>query len=269
MADVKQLLSTGDLDGAVALAKEGVRDKPAELAPRVLLFQLFSVIGDWERAMTQLNVCADLDPLALPMAQTYRQGLNAEVFRAEVFAGKRDPLVLGEPPEWLGLHIESLKQFCNGRPDAGRDLRDRALELAPATPGSVNETPFEWIADADQRLGPVLECVVNGKYYWVPFERIKSVHLEAPADLRDMVWTAAQFTWINDGQAVGLIPTRYPGSAASDDPLVRLARKTDWVEDAAGEVHGMGQRLLATDTDDVPLLDVRELSVQPQDAPSP
>lgn len=263
MTDVKNLLATGDLDGALAGAKEGVRDNPAKLAPRVLLFQLFSIIGDWERAMTQLNVCADLDPLALPMAQTYRQGLNAEVFRAEVFAGKRDPLVLGEPPEWLGLHIESLKQFCAGRPDAGRELRAKALGMAPATPGVVNETPFEWVADADQRLGPVLECVVNGKYYWVPFQRIKSIHLEAPADLRDMVWTAAQFTWENDGQAVGLIPSRYPGSAVSADPMVRLARKTDWVEDEHGEVHGLGQRLLATETEDISILDVRELQLAP------
>ncbi|MFG0304814.1 MAG: type VI secretion system accessory protein TagJ, partial [Phycisphaerales bacterium JB040] len=225
MADIKSMLSEGDLAGALDAAKDQVRDKPSELAPRVLLFQLFCVAGDWKRAMTQLNVAADLDPMALPMAQTYRQGLNAEAFRAEVFAGKRSPLVLGEPPEWIGAMFESLRLLADGKTEPALAMRARALEGAPAVPGSVNGQPFEWIMDADQRFGPALECVVNGKYYWVPFERIKRVSIEPPADLRDMVWTAAQFTWANDGQAVGLIPTRYPGSPDSPDPMVRLARK--------------------------------------------
>jgi len=265
MADLKSMLSEGDLAGAIEAAKDGVRDKPSELGPRVLLFQLFAVTGDWERAMTQLNVAAELDPLALPMAQTYRQGLNAEAFRAEVFAGKRSPLVLGEPPEWIGAMFESLRLLADGNHDAATAMRDRALAGAPAVSGTVNGTAFEWIMDADMRFGPALECVVNGKYYWVPFERIKQVLIEEPADLRDMVWTAAQFTWVNDGQAVGLIPTRYPGSPASDDPLVQLARKTDWVDAGGGLESGLGQRLLATDADDVPLLEVRELNLNTSD----
>ena len=31
---------------------------------------------------------------------------------------------------------------------------------------------FEWIADADSRLGPLLEVILEGKYYWAPFCRI-------------------------------------------------------------------------------------------------
>ena len=34
--------------------------------------------------------------------------------------------------------------------------------------------------------GPVLEAVINGRYYWVPFSRLTKVALEAPEDLRDL-----------------------------------------------------------------------------------
>ena len=102
-----------------------------------------------------------------------------------------------------------------------------------------------------------MEAIVNGRYYWVPFQRIAKLELEAPADLRDLVWLPAQFTWSNGGQTVGLVPSRYPGSAQSTDNAIRLARKTDW--QTVGEVaqYGLGQRLLATDIDDYSLLDTR------------
>ena len=95
---------------------------------------------------------------------------------------------------------------------AAQELRDKAYEAAPAVSGKINDTPFEWIADADSRLGPMLEAVVNGKYYWVPLSAIHELLIEAPSDLRDLVWIPANFTWTNGGQVGWLIPTRYPGS---------------------------------------------------------
>ena len=70
------------------------------------------------------------------------------------------------------------------------------------------------------------------------------------------------------GAAVGLIPTRYPGSEASDDAGVRLARKTEWLQ-PGGELYvGSGQRMLATDQGEYPLLEVREIELQ-SDATAP
>ena len=75
---------------------------------------------------------------------------------------------------------------------------------------------------------PILEVLLNGAYYWVPFERISSVTVEPPGDARDLVWLPAEFRWSNGGEAMGLIPVRYPGSESSEDPAIRLARKTAW-----------------------------------------
>ena len=57
----------------------------------------------------------------------------------------------------------------------------------------------------------MLEAVINGRYYWVPFSRLAEVTIEAPEDLRDVVWMPAHLQFENGGEMVALIPTRYPG----------------------------------------------------------
>jgi type VI secretion system protein ImpE len=261
----------GDLDGALRHLQDQVRQRPADPKLRIFLFQLLCVLGQWERALTQLNVAADLDAQALGMAQMYREAVQCEALRAAVFAGQRSPLIFGEPSEWLALLIESLLVTGTERAAEASSLRERAFEGAPPTAGALDGQPFEWIADADMRLGPVLEAVINGRYYWLPFERLSKVDLEAPADLRDMVWIPAHFEFSNGGQSVGLIPTRYAGSEDAADPLVRMARKTEWKEIAPDVFVGQGQRLLATDTGEHALMDIRSITLgaQPDAATAP
>jgi type VI secretion system protein ImpE len=251
----------GDLDVALSNLQEQIRKEPANADLRVFLFQLLSVMGQWERALTQLNVAADLDAKTLAMAQMYREAIRCESLRAEVFAGKRSPVVFGEPDEWLALLIESL--LVGGTSGAGQaqELRERAFEAAPASPGVLDGTPFEWIADADMRLGPVCEAIINGRYYWVPFARLSRIDLEAPADLRDVVWAPAHFQFDNGGETVGVIPSRYPGSEAASDPQIRLGRKTVWSETSENVYAGLGQRVLTTDAGEHAVMDVRSILI--------
>ena len=85
--------------------------------------------------------------------------------------------------------------------------------------------------------------------------------MREPADLRDLVWLPAQFVWANGGEAVGLIPTRYPGSENTADSALQLSRTTQWREVTDGIHQGIGQRMLATDQDDYPLLGVRLVKI--------
>lgn len=259
MSSAQELLRAGQLGDALQDLQQQVRKNPADAKARVFLFQLLAVLGQWERALTQLNVSGDLDPGALAMVQTYREALRCEALREQVFAGKRSPMIFGDPEPWVALMVQALQMDGEGRPADAQRLRTQAFEQAPASAGSVDGQPFEWIADADQRLGPVLEVIVNGNYYWVPMHRIRRIRVEAPEDLRDAVWMPAYFTWSNAGESVGLIPTRYPGTHACEDDQLRLARKTDWV--AAGEdvYTGLGQRLLATDSAEYALMDIRHV----------
>jgi type VI secretion system protein ImpE len=249
----QELIKEGRLADALPALQSLVRSDPSNAKYRVFLFQLLCVAGQWNRALTQLNVSGELDAQALPMVQTYREAIQCEALRAEIFAGKRAPLIFGEPQDWLGLLVEALRLDAT-EPAHAAALRAQALDAAPASSGSINGEHFEWLMDADQRLGPVLEAVVNGRYFWIPFSRIERIEIDAPSDLRDTVWTAATFTWTNGAQAVGLIPTRYDGSTDSSDDAVKLARRTEWL----GE-RGLGQRMFASDAADYALMDVRSI----------
>ena len=267
LADAAEFsLKSGDPAAALTHLQAQVRAKPDEPKLRIFLFQLLCVLGQWERALNQLSVAAGLDAGALAMAQTYGDAVRCEAVRDDVFDGKRSPMIFGQPDEWLALLIESL--LVAGRGDAARsqELRAVAFEGAPTSSGTIDGRPFTWIADADSRLGPVVEAVINGRYYWVPFSRLTGVQIEAPADLRDLVWMPAHLSFENGGESVALIPTRYPGSEDSEDGMIRLARKTVW-DELGPDVHrGLGQRVLTTDAEDTPLMDIRSIAIAPSDA---
>jgi len=252
-------LAVGDLDATLTALQDQVRKAPADAKLRIFLFQLLCVLGDWKRAITQLKLSAEMDPMALAMAQTYREGIICEVFRDKVFAGEKVPLLFGEPQEWAALLIEANQLLAQGKPAEAATLRDTAFEQAPAAAGTLNGEPFEWVADADMRLGPVLEVVVNGRYFWMPFNAMAEMKMEAPEDLRDCVWMPANITLSNGGEIVALVPTRYAGTVEGGDSLQKLARATDWVDAGQETFTGRGQRLLATNAGDVPIMEVRHL----------
>ena len=158
--------------------------------------------------------------------------------------------------------VEALRLTCAGEHAAAAELRAKAFEAAPALPGELDGAPFEWIADADARLGPMLEVVVNGRYGWLPFRRARAVRLEPPADLRDLVWMPAFVTLETGAEVAALVPTRYAGSEAGEDAL-RLSRRTEWKELGTGSGcwAGAGQRMLVTDRGDHPLMDLRDIRI--------
>lgn len=259
MLQAEELLRKGKLDEALAKLQDQVRDDPAKAELRMFLFQLLSVMGDWKRAMTQLNVAAELDGEKMLVAEICRPAIEAEPFRAAVFKGVKSPLVFGEPEEWVSWLIQANELLAGGELAAAAKLREQAFEAAPAVSGKINGKDFAWLADGDTRLGPVIEAVINRKYFWVPLTRVKAIRVEEPKALRNMVWAEAQFTWTNGGHAPGLIPTRYVGSESCDDSALRLGRGTNWQELEGGHFVGLGQRMLATDNGEYPLLEIRSI----------
>ncbi len=256
----EEAVRAGDPRAALARLTDAVRAKPADARLRTFLAQLLSVLGQWERAHTQLNVVADLDKLAIPMRETVGHAIRCELLRAEVFAGRRTPVVFGQPEAWVAQLIESLRQQGDGRPELAADLAAKAFDAAPACSGQIDGQAFEWLADADSRLGPVLETCLNGHYTWVPFHHLSQIRFDPPEDLRDCVWMPAQLSFTNGGSSVALVPTRYPGSEASEDGLINLARKTEWQPLPGDDRYaGLGQRVLVSDLGDHDLMAVREI----------
>ena len=263
--DAKEALRAGNIEETLQALQAQIRSDPASAELRVFLFQLLCVTGDWKRALTQLNVAGEMDASTLGMVQVYRDALANEALRVEVFAGHKTPLIFGDPEQWNALLLEALKLSAAGEISKSQDMRAAALEEAPATAGSINGKEFDWIADADARIGPNLEAIINGRYFWVPFHHIAEIRIEEPEDLRDLVWVMAELRWQNGGEAVALLPTRYSGSESSGDPQLQLARRTEWRDQGDDLYVGLGQRTLITDQDECSLLEVRNITLAATD----
>lgn len=262
-AEAVSALKAGNLQESLQKLQQEIRKHPADPKRRVFLFQLLAVLGQWDRALNQLSVIGELDANAMPMVHAYREAVRCELVRQDIFAGKRMPVIFGDPEPWIAQLLEALRLGTLGDYTNAQKAREPAFDAAPIVAGSINGERFEWLADADPRLGPVIEMVTNGSYYWIPMYRIGSLRLEAPADLRDNVWMPAQLTLVNGGELFGFVPTRYPGTVSVADDSLLLAHRTDWVE-AAPETHlGLGQRMFATNDTDYPLMDVRAIEFDP------
>lgn len=254
----EQLLKAGDLSETVKALQADARRAPAELKFRVFLFQVLVLQGQWERALKQLQVAATVDAEATSLAAAYRELIRCEVLRADVFHGRRAPVLMGDPAPWMAMMVQALALTAEGRHEAAEELREEALEAAPVSPGVLNGEPFAWIADSDSRIGPMLEVIVRGRYCWLPFARVQSLVIDAPVDLRDLVWTPAKLG-LDGMEAIDcFIPTRYPGTELASDAL-RLSRKTEWSAHGRATACGLGQRMFVTDTSELGLLDVRRV----------
>src|SRR6266403_2001468 len=96
------------------------------------------------------------------LPQSFQPVIACEMLRRQVFAGKHTPIIFGQPTEWVGLLVQANELAGKGEYNAAVGLRDKAFEAAPASPGTVNGAGFEWLADADSRLGPILEAIIEG-----------------------------------------------------------------------------------------------------------
>jgi len=252
------LLQAGDPHGAQKALQDQIKKHPTDPKLRVFLFQLMAVNGQWKRAQTQLEISGELDSEAEPMVQAYRDVLNCELHREAVFEGKSKPLIFGEPEEWVALLVEAQQAFSRGEMEVFARLNEQAFEKADTRTGKINGEKFEWIADADQRFGPVFEFMFNGQYYWVPMSRVSKLHSEKPTDLRDLVWLPAEVTWTNGGRLMVMVPVRYPHIQDVSGQCL-LSRSTDWLPHGEDIVEGTGQRIFATDQNDYSLLQVRSI----------
>ena len=254
----EMLLQAGDPEAALQALQDQVRNNPTDAKLRIFLFQLMAVNGQWKRAQVQLELAGELDAEALPMLLAYRDVLNCELHREAVFEGKSKPLIFGEPEEWVAMLVEAQQAFAKGDLDLYSTLNAQAFENADACSGKINDESFTWLADADQRFGPVFEFIFNGQYYWVPMSRLRSLRTEEPTDLRDLVWLPAEVTWTNGGKLMVMLPARYPRLKGVSGPGL-LSRRTDWVSHTEDIFEGTGQRAFATDQQDYSLLQVRSI----------
>ncbi len=248
----------GSLTGPIATMENRGRRQPGASEPRWQLFRCLCVIGDWPRALKQLQVTAQFEPDFVLTAHVYRDLIRAEVFRQYVFEGKREPGFLLPAPPWLGRLHAALALAAVGDTAGADRTRHLALAEVPDAPGQHDDIRFAWITDSDTRLGPVCEIVTGGRYAWLPFAQMQKLELGKPTALLDLLWRPATVTLADGVISRGFVPVRYAGSELGSD-AVRLARETTWKEMGETGVIALGQRTWMTEGGDIAMLDVTTL----------
>jgi type VI secretion system protein ImpE len=226
----RQLYEAGKLNEAIEALGAELREHPADVQLRTFLFELLCFAGNWDRADKQLDILAGEDKDRRLGALLYRAAIQAERTRQEMFQ--------------------------TGLPSNGADP-------GPVR-GTLNGKEFQSLEDADPRIGGRLEVLAGGNYMWIPFAHIAKIEMQPPKRLRDLLWAPAT---VETGPAFGgsplgevLLPVLSPASHSHSDDTVRLGRATVWESDIP-----FGQKLLAVDNEEIPLLELRRLEIaQPE-----
>ena len=260
MSNADDLLRAGDLDGARHALVERVKRAPDDQPSRMFLFQLFCVLGEWDKAKAQLQILTQLSPEAQMLAVAYNTAINAELEREKTFAGQSPPALLVNTSDWAGDLAVALSATIQGRQDDAQKARARAFDDAPDTPGQFGDQPFEWIADADPRFGPAFEAVIHGRWGLVPFDAVRKITSDGPQDLRDLVWLPVEIEFKTGQGVAAILPARYPGTQRETDANLLLAHATDWRDGPIG-AEGVGQKLWSLgDGEDVGILALRHMA---------
>ena len=193
------------------------------------------------------------------LAGVYNQALSAMLVREAVWAGKERPQSIVGTEPWVEGLLDALHASTVLAPDA-ESRAMAALDAAPASAGSLNDQRFAWIGDADPRFGPMLEVIVGDQYGFLPFAAVKRIVGTGPEDLRDLIWMSVDIELRSGQTSAAMLPVTYPGTGASGQPTLMLARGTDWRDQAGLEI-GLGQHLLTSDGPEAGLLELRQLVI--------
>lgn len=255
------LLRDKGIAQAIADTERSIRAEPTAPTHRWLLFQLLCLTGDWARARTLLpaaaHAVAPSKTGAASVAMLYEQLITAEQARDQVFAGLSAPAFLGQAPAWALSLVEALAIESLGDQAAADARREAGLADAPSVKGWTDKGAFEWLADADSRLGPVCELMHEGQYFWVPMDEVSAIFLPEPNRIADLVWTPVSLSLVNGQTLQAHMPARYAGSEHASD-AARLGRETLWREQGSTGTFGIGQKMWMHDAGELALHDVRE-----------
>ncbi|MCT4703388.1 ImpE family T6SS protein Cts1E [Enterobacteriaceae bacterium H20N1] len=256
---LNQMLKTASLDEIFEQVQGQVKAHPQSLKAREVLFKLYCVEGQWDKALLQLETLAMLDEGLKKRTELYKNLVFSEIQRAQVLAGERQAATLqGETPPWMkSLHLANVLHY-EGKIEEAEKSRLEAFELAQESPGRSDTLgEFSWIADSDGRLGPVCEFICAGGYRWLPFSDLQQLTVSKPEDLLDLLWVPATAK-AGDEIYHGYIPARYPVSEA-DDRDSKLGMKTEWASLSGTFSPARGRKVLITDRNEHSVMEAGDI----------
>ena len=231
MPSAREHFTAGRLESAIEALGVELRSNPTDTQRRVFLFELLTFAGQYDRAEKQLDVLSKGGPDRELAVLPYRAAILGERVREHMFSTGDFPFAPAPSP----------------------------------VSGTLNGKAFASIEDADPRVGARLEVMAGGRYMWIPFAYVQTLHMEPPQHLRDLRWiparlsTSAAMKETELGEV--LLPTLSPLAWKQEDPELRLGRAADWEALPDGSFSPVGHKLLRVDEELIPLLDLRDLVI--------
>jgi type VI secretion system protein ImpE len=261
-ATAQEHYAAGRLTEAIAAATAEVRQHPADGAVRGFLCELLCFAGDFPRADRQLDALSHQDPSLAVGVALFRQLVRAEQARQQFYAEGRVPEFVDAPSPWLRLHLQASVCFRDRQWAEAANLLAQAAGQWPSVTGTCDGRRFEGLRDLDDLTAPFFEVLTpNGKYYWIPLERVASVEFQPPKRARDLLWRQATLSVRGGPDGEVYFPTLYGGTSAESDDRLRLGRLTDWRGQEGQAVRGVGQRMFQIGEEDRPILEIHDLLI--------
>lgn len=233
----------GKLGDAITQATEEVKKHPTDSGKRNFLAELLCFAGDLERVDKQLDAVGQIAPEAALGVALFRQLLRGEQARRQFFTEGRVPEVVDQPSPHLQLHLQASISLREGRTTEAGVLLADAEGQRPKLAGTCDGQRFDDFRDGDDLTAPVLEVITsNGKYYWIPLDRVEVMELHEPQRPRDLLWRRAHLIVRDGPDGEVYLPTLYPGTHADADDSLRLGRGTDWRGAHGTPMRGVGLR---------------------------
>jgi type VI secretion system protein ImpE len=261
--DAKELFKAGKLDEAIAAASDDVKRHAVDSARRGFLCELLCYAGDWSRADAQLDVIGGQDAQLMLGTNMFRQLIRAEQARQQFFAEGRVPEFLDSPAPHVERCLKASVCIRENRPAEAAALLEEAESLRPNVSGICDGRPFADLRDIDDLTAPVFEVLTsNGKYYWIPIERVELIEFRPPEHPRDLLWRRVHMVVRDGPDGEVFLPVLYCGSAGESDERFRMGRLTDWRGGDGSPVRGVGQRMFLIGDDGRGIMELQQITIE-------
>lgn len=259
--NAKEHYQAGNLVEAVAAATEDVKSHPTDTSRRGFLCELLCFAGEFERADSQLDAIGHQDPQSMVGIMLFRQLIQAEQARQQCFDEGRLPEFLDQPPDHIRCCLDASIRLREGCLQEADELLQEAQRQRPKLAGVCNGQAFDDVRDIDDLTASFFEVLTgNGKYYWIPLERVETIEFRPPARPRDLLWRGAHMVVQDGPDGEVFLPVLYAGSCRESDDRFRLGRLTDWRGAQDEPTRGIGQRMFAFGQQDCPIMELKELN---------
>lgn len=240
-ATTNELLSEGKLDEAVESARRDVGLNQSDPAYRFRLFQLLILVEDFaaaEQELMQIQALGTID-----MNTTFQLLIAARERHTLLTTGVGRGGVVGwksEQPSYFESFLRAIVAINDSKPEDAATYLQKGWAEVPERTGSIDGEKFSMIRDADDFVGPFVECLGDGEYSWITFENLHRIVFQEPNVYLDGIWIPT-YLETDNGPASFVIPALYSGTGGKTDEL-RLGKRTEWHEAGNDLMRVYGQR---------------------------